>query len=79
MRWIENYVLSTSPLGSQALFGDEELVPVKGELAVLLPQPEVDYVALGGEFHMFPRTGGIVLNGSRERGEWSTEPDPVVI
>lgn len=75
----EPVIVNCTGLGSRALFGDEELVPVKGDLAILLPQPEVDYVVLGGEFYMFPRTDGIVLGGSRDRGEWSTEPDPAVI
>ncbi len=72
-------IVNCTGLGSRVLFGDEELIPVKGDLAVLLPQPEVDYVVLGGEFYMFPRQDGIVLGGSRERGEWSTQPNPAVI
>jgi D-amino-acid oxidase len=50
---------------------------VKGQLAFLLPQPEVDYCTLGpGDIYMFPRRDGILLGGSHEEGVWSTEPDP---
>ena len=39
---------STAPgLGSFTLFDDKELVPVKGQLTALVPQPEVDYRASG--------------------------------
>ncbi len=75
----EPVIVNCTGLGSRALFGDEELIPIKGDLVVLLPQPEVDYVMLSGEYYMFPRTDGIVLGGSRERGEWSTAPNPAVV
>lgn len=75
----EDGIVNCTGLGSRALFGDEELIPLKGQLAVLLPQPEVDYMLVGGGPYMFPRSDGIVLGGSQERGEWSTEPTPEVI
>jgi D-amino-acid oxidase len=75
----EDGIVNCTGLGSRALFGDQELVPIKGQLAILLPQPEVDYMLVGGGPYMFPRSDGIVLGGSQERGEWSTEPTPEVI
>ena len=75
----EDGIVNCTGLGSRALFGDEELVPFKGQLAILLPQPEVDYMLVGGGPYMFPRSDGIVLGGSQETGEWSTEPTPEVI
>jgi hypothetical protein len=54
------------------LFNDQELIPKKGLLTVLLPQPEVDYIALmEDDLYMFPRTDGILLGGTFEDGEWS--------
>lgn len=75
----EDGIVNCTGLGSRALFGDEELVPIKGQLAVLLPQPEVDYMLVGGGPYMFPRSDGIVLGGSQESGVWSTDPTPEVI
>ena len=75
----EPVVMNCTGLGSRTLFGDEQLTPVKGQLAILLPQPEVDYITLAGDFYMFPRTDGILLGGTHERGEWSTEPTAVAI
>jgi D-amino-acid oxidase len=69
----EPLIVNCTGLGSGALFGDREITPVKGQLVFLLPQPEVDYIAIQGEFYMFPRSDGILLGGSRERGVWSTQ------
>jgi len=65
-------IFNCTGLGARALFDDQELGPVKGQLTVLLPQPEVNYMALmEDELYMFPRTDGILLGGTFERGEWS--------
>jgi glycine/D-amino acid oxidase-like deaminating enzyme len=67
-------LVNCTGIGARALFGDEELTPIKGQLVVLLPQPEVDYIALAdGGLYMFPRRDGILLGGTFERGEWSLE------
>jgi D-amino-acid oxidase len=71
----EPVVMNCTGLGAGALFDDRELTPVKGQLTVLLPQPEVDYAVIQGELYMFPRRDGILLGGTHERGEWSLEPN----
>ncbi len=64
-------------LGAKALFHDDELTPIKGQLTFLVPQPEVNYCTVGpGDIYMFPRHDGILLGGSHERGNWSTDPEP---
>ena len=72
----ERLVFNCTGLGSHALFGDTELQPVRGQLAVLLPQPEVRYAFTGEAGYMFPRADGILLGGTFERGEWNAEPQP---
>ncbi len=73
----EDVVFNCAGLGARALFGDELLMPIKGQLAFLLPQEEVEFNIVGnGGLYMFPRSDGILLGGSYERGEWSLEPDP---
>jgi D-amino-acid oxidase len=72
----EPIIFNCTGLGAKALFADEELTPVKGQLTFLLPQPEVDYITLtDGPLYMFPRSDGILLGGTFERGNWSLEPD----
>lgn len=71
----EKLVFNCTGLGAKALFDDPELTPVRGQLTILLPQPEVQYAALGGDLYMFSRADGIVLGGTHDEGEWSLEPD----
>jgi len=68
-------IFNCSGLGAGALFGDREMVPVKGQLTFLLPQPEVNYNLISGDLYMFPRTDGILLGGTYETGQWNTAPD----
>ena len=46
--------MNCTGLGAKALFGDEELTPVKGQLTFLLPQPEIAYCTLPEDLYMFP-------------------------
>jgi D-amino-acid oxidase len=66
----EPVVVNCTGLGARDLVGDTELTPVKGQLTVLLPQPEVDYMTSAGMLYMYPRRNGILLGGTTERGEW---------
>jgi D-amino-acid oxidase len=71
----ESVVFNCTGLGARALFGDEKLVPVRGQLEVLLPQPEIDYCYLSSGY-MFPRRDGIILGGTWDHDDWSLVPDP---
>jgi glycine/D-amino acid oxidase-like deaminating enzyme len=72
----EPVVFNCTGLGARALLGDEDLIPAKGQLTFLLPQPEIDYITLPGNgLYMFPRSDGILLGGTFERGNWTLEPD----
>ena len=73
----EALIFNATGLGSRTLFGDQSLRPMRGQLAVLLPQPEVNYVlSHEGGFYMFSRTDGIVLGGTNELDDWNLTPDP---
>jgi glycine/D-amino acid oxidase-like deaminating enzyme len=80
----EPIVMNCTGLGARELFGDQELVPLKGQLTVMVPQPEVQYHTNGGVppvpgaslgIHMMARSDGIVLGGTSQRGVWTMEPD----
>ena len=64
----EPVVVNCTGLGARSLFGDDGFLPIKGQLTVLLPQDEVDYIVLTSELYMFPRRDGILLGGTHERG-----------
>ncbi|HUR99090.1 MAG TPA: FAD-dependent oxidoreductase, partial [Pyrinomonadaceae bacterium] len=68
----DQVIFNCSGLGARALFGDEKLTPVRGQLEILLPQPEIDYCYLGSGY-MFPRSDGIVLGGTFDQGDWSLD------
>ena len=79
----EPVIMNCTGLGSHDLFRDHDMTPLKGQLTVLVPQPEVEYNTIGGIpgsttggfIHMQPRSDGIILGGTSQLGEWSLEPD----
>ena len=74
----EDVVVNCTGLGAAALFGDRDLVPIKGQLTILEPQPGIDYAVKSTteDLYMFPRRDGVLLGGSHQRGDWSLVPDP---
>lgn len=73
----EPVIVNCTGLAAGKLFSDPDMLPIKGQLTVLAPQPEVDYITIGpGDLYMMPRQDGIILGGTHERGEWSLEPNP---
>ena len=71
----ESVIFNCTGLGSRELFKDEALVPVRGQLEVLLPQPEIDYCYLSSGY-MFPRNDGVILGGTWDHDDWSLAPNP---
>lgn len=71
----EPVIFNCAGLGARALFGDEELMPVKGQLLVLKPQADIHYLMISDGIYMFPRTDGVLLGGTFERNEWSLTPN----
>ena len=58
----EKTVINATGYGARALFGDESLTPVRGQLMRLIPQPEVTYgLTYEDRFSMVPRRDGILL------------------
>jgi D-amino-acid oxidase len=71
----ERLIFNCTGFGARDLVGDADLVPVRGQLAVLAPQPGIQY-AFAGRGYMFPRADGILLGGTFERGENDPTPHP---
>jgi len=74
----EPLIVNCTGVGAKALFGDPELTPLKGQITLIKPQPSVTYAYLDPvlDLYMFPRSDGMVLGGSHEFGNWSTDVDP---
>jgi glycine/D-amino acid oxidase-like deaminating enzyme len=81
----EPIVMNCSGLGARELFDDKELLPLKGQLTVMVPQPDVNYHTNGPNppnqrpgslgIHMMARSDGIILGGTSQRDVWTLEPD----
>jgi glycine/D-amino acid oxidase-like deaminating enzyme len=71
----EPLIVNCTGLGSRELFGDKELVAVKGQLVLLVPQAEVNYQASGGGANLMPRNDGMALGTTMERDQWTLEPN----
>jgi glycine/D-amino acid oxidase-like deaminating enzyme len=83
MSLTEPVIVNCTGLGSFTLFDDKELVPIKGQLTVMVAQPEVNYRAggrtlSGGNATMNPRSDGVVVGNLQDPGNWSLEPDEEV-
>src|SRR3546814_18325130 len=72
----ERLVFNCTGLGARALFGDTELQPVRGQLAILLPQPAVQYAFTAETVYMFTRPAGLITSGPSERYESLPAPRP---
>lgn len=75
----QDTIVNCMGLGSGAVFADETIIPLRGQLTFLLPQNDIDYGYAGGAgkhglLYMFPRKTGVLLGGSGDRGDWSLEP-----
>jgi glycine/D-amino acid oxidase-like deaminating enzyme len=73
LRLPESVIFNCTGLGARSLFNDLKLGPVRGQLEILLPQPEIDYCYLNSGY-MFPRHDGIVLGGTFDHDDWSLQP-----
>jgi D-amino-acid oxidase len=73
----EAVVFNCSGLGARTLANDDQLIPMKGQLTLLQPQPEINYMLAVPKqrLYMVPRSDAVVLGTSQVRGNWSLEPD----
>jgi glycine/D-amino acid oxidase-like deaminating enzyme len=75
----EKVVINCPGYGARALWGDESVTPVRGQIAWLIPQPEVNYSVIYRNINMLPRRDGIVvqsLEGGDMRGYGETNEIP---
>ena len=54
-------VINATGYGARALWKDESIVPVRGQIAWLIPQPEVNYGVMYKGVNMLARRDGIVV------------------
>ncbi len=54
-------LINATGYGAKALFKDDSIVPVRGQIAWLIPQPEVNYGVMYKNLYMLSRRDGIVV------------------
>ena len=77
----ETVVVNCTGYGARALFGDESVVPVRGQIGWLPVQPDAFYGILWSTLNLLARRDGIVVQSSPqgEASGWndaSEHPDP---
>ena len=66
----QKVVVNATGYGARALWKDESVIPVRGQIAWLIPQPDVNYGLGFGNLNILARRDGIVVQSS-EQGEAS--------
>jgi glycine/D-amino acid oxidase-like deaminating enzyme len=66
-------VFSCTGLGARALCDDDRLFPVKGQIVVVGPQPDMDWSIKHDGFYVYPRRSDTVLGGTHEPDIWDEQ------
>ena len=75
----EKVVINCPGYGARALWRDETITPVRGQIGWLIPQTELTYGLYYRDVSIVPRRDGIVvqaLEGGRHEGLWRRRRDP---
>jgi glycine/D-amino acid oxidase-like deaminating enzyme len=74
----EKTLINATGYGARALFGDQSLTPVRGQLARVIPQPEVDYGLFYKGVSFVPRRDGLVFQVVGEDDYYGFNDDTAV-
>jgi hypothetical protein len=74
----EKTLINATGYGARALFGDESLIPVRGQLARGIPQPEVGYGLFYKGVSFVPRRDGLVFQAVGNNDYYGFNDDTVV-
>jgi D-amino-acid oxidase len=72
-------VFNCTGLGARALCDDHALTPVRGQIAVVGPHPEMDWSIKHDTFYVYPRRDDTVLGGTNEADVWDEATVPETI
>ena len=78
MKLPEPTLINATGYGARALFKDESIVPVRGQTARLIPQPEVSYGLYMEHLSVVPRSDGLLVQVLGDSGNFNnadTTPD----
>lgn len=67
----EHTLVNATGYGARALFNDESVIPVRGQTARLIPQPEVTYGLRMKDISVVPRSDGIMVQVIGDAGNFN--------
>ncbi|MBB3225938.1 glycine/D-amino acid oxidase-like deaminating enzyme [Luteibacter sp. Sphag1AF] len=67
----EHTLINCTGYGAKALFRDDSIIPVRGQTARLIPQPEVTYALSTHQFSMIPRSDGLLVQVLNDTGNYN--------
>jgi glycine/D-amino acid oxidase-like deaminating enzyme len=71
----QGIIVNCTGAGSDAIWHDPDLTPIKGQLVWLPTQPRLQYL-FSGSGYVFPRTDCVVIGGTEETSFTDADPDP---
>lgn len=74
----ERTLINATGYGARALFGDQSVIPVRGQLARVIPQPEVNYGLFYKGVSFVPRRDGLVFQAVGDSDYYGYD-DPTVL
>jgi glycine/D-amino acid oxidase-like deaminating enzyme len=67
----EHTLINATGYGARALFKDDSVIPVRGQTARLIPQPEVTYAISSSKVSVIPRSDGLLVQGFGDTGNFN--------
>lgn len=67
----ERTLINATGYGARALFNDESVIPVRGQTARLIPQPEVTYGLNTRHLSVVPRSDGLMVQVIGDKGNFN--------
>jgi glycine/D-amino acid oxidase-like deaminating enzyme len=67
----ERTLINATGYGARALFKDDSIIPVRGQTARLIPQPEVTYSLYTGTLSIVPRSDGVLVQVIGDTGNFN--------
>jgi glycine/D-amino acid oxidase-like deaminating enzyme len=67
----ERTLINATGYGARALFNDDSIIPVRGQTARLIPQPEVTYGLYAGNLSVVPRSDGLLVQVLGDTGNYN--------
>jgi hypothetical protein len=74
----EKTLINATGYGARALFGDQTVTPVRGQLARVIPQPEIDYGLFYKGVSFVPRRDGLVFQDVGDSDYYGFNDDSAV-